>query len=237
MESAVSIGVDIGQQKDPTALVVCEATRRVTGGGEWVMPRGERVVSGEDIHRAPGRAETVYTARDLWRLPLGTPYPAVAAEVARVVRALQARKVWQPFVLVDCTGVGLPVFELIHEAVRDVQPRPRLVAVTFTHGDKYTRERSTASVGKAHLVSRLQALLQTERIKLPDTDEARVLARELQDYEIRVDANANDTYGAFRVGTHDDLVTALGLAVLDDPIKEAERSRLHVFDWRGRPRS
>ena len=28
----------------------------------------------------------------------------------------------------------------------------------------------------------------------------------------RVDANANDTYGAFRVGSHDDLVTALGLA-------------------------
>ena len=28
----------------------------------------------------------------------------------------------------------------------------------------------------------------------------------------RVDANANDTYGAFRVGSHDDLVAALGLA-------------------------
>jgi hypothetical protein len=42
-------------------------------------------------------------------------------------------------------------------------------------------------------------------------------AQELQDYEIRVDENANDRYGAFRVGTHDDLVTALGLAVqLDD---------------------
>lgn len=29
----------------------------------------------------------------------------------------------------------------------------------------------------------------------------------------RVSENANDTYGAFKVGTHDDLVTALGLAV------------------------
>src|SRR5205085_6609104 len=35
-------------------------------------------------------------------------------------------------------------------------------------------------------------------------------------YEIRVDKNANDTYGAFRVGIHDDLVTALGLATQVD---------------------
>jgi hypothetical protein len=34
--------------------------------------------------------------------------------------------------------------------------------------------------------------------------------------EIRVEERANDTYGAFKVGTHDDLVTALGLAVQGD---------------------
>jgi hypothetical protein len=55
--------------------------------------------------------------------------------------------------------------------------------------------------------------LQTARILLPRTMEARVLAQELLDYEIHVDEKANDTYGAFRVGSHDDLVTALGLAV------------------------
>ena len=48
-----------------------------------------------------------------------------------------------------------------------------------------------------------------------------MLAKELLDYEIRVSEDANDKYGAFRVGSHDALVTALGLAVLDDPICEA----------------
>jgi hypothetical protein len=43
------------------------------------------------------------------------------------------------------------------------------------------------------------------------------MQRELQDYEIRVDQDANEKYGAFKVGTHDDLVTALGLACLEDP--------------------
>jgi hypothetical protein len=45
--------------------------------------------------------------------------------------------------------------------------------------------------------------------------EAQVLAQELLDYEIHVDEKANDTDGAFRVGSHDNLVTALGLAVQD----------------------
>ena len=42
---------------------------------------------------------------------------------------------------------------------------------------------------------------------------AQELAAELRTYEILVDERANDRHGAFKVGTHDDLVTALGLAV------------------------
>ena len=56
-----------------------------------------------------------------------------------------------------------------------------------------------------------------------------MLAKELLDYQIRVSEDANDKYGAFKVVTHDDLVTALGLAVLDDPIREAESKRLVVW--------
>jgi len=65
----------------------------------------------------------------------------------------------------------------------------------------------------------MQALLQAGRVHLPKTAEAQAFAKELLDYETRVDANANDTYGAFRVGTHDDLVTALGLAVQAVPVR------------------
>jgi hypothetical protein len=114
---------------------------------------------------------------------------------------------------VDATGVGQPVVD---------EMRSRGLAVTgvyFTHGDRRTAEASEARVtlGKAWLVSRLQALLQGGRLHLPDTSEARSLADELFDYEIRVDENANDKYGAFWVGRHDDLVTALGLAVQVEP--------------------
>ena len=62
-------------------------------------------------------------------------------------------------------------------------------------------------------------LLQTGRLHLPRTTESEKLAQELLDYEIQVDENANERYGAFRVGTHDDLVTALGLAVNKEPYR------------------
>ena len=48
-------------------------------------------------------------------------------------------------------------------------------------------------------------------------DAWQVLARELLDYEIRVSEDANDRYGAFKVGNDDDLVTALGLAAQETP--------------------
>ncbi len=81
------------------------------------------------------------------------------------------------------------------------------------------------SVGKAYLVSRLQALFQTGRVKLPaGHPEAAAMSRELMGYEIRVDADATDRYGAFKTGAHDDLVTALGLAVIGEPARSGARS-------------
>jgi hypothetical protein len=48
---------------------------------------------------------------------------------------------------------------------------------------------------------------------LPRTQEAEALGAELLDHEIKVDQDANEKYGAFKVGSHDVLVTALGLCV------------------------
>ena len=198
---AVAVGVDLGQKRDPTAIAVVEAQRR------------ER----------DGRSEDYYITRFLERLPLGTPYPAIAervqtviANIRRQVATSEPPRFEMPppsasiTLYVDGTGVGQPVVDLLREKGAGVPVRP----VYFTHGDKRVEQRDRSiSLGKAWLVSRLQALLQTARILLPRTTEAQALAQELLDYEIHVDEKANDTYGAFRVGSHDDLVTALGLAV------------------------
>jgi hypothetical protein len=180
------IGVDIGQRRDPTALCVAEVDRR------------------DDA--------THFLVRHLDRLALGTPYPAVARRVGEVTAAVARRTDSRPKLYVDATGVGQPIVDLLQEAAVEAT----IVAVYFTHGDRRTEGSREVTLGKAFLVSRIQALLQTGRVHLPKTSEAHALAEELRDYEIRVDENANDRYGAFRVGTHDDLVTALGLAVQVD---------------------
>jgi hypothetical protein len=91
------------------------------------------------------------------------------------------------------------------------------VPVTFTSGDRRTEKWDGSflrvSLGKSFMVSRLQAMLGTGRLHLPKTREAEALTEELLDYELRVDADGQPRAGADRVGTHDDLVTAVGLAV------------------------
>jgi len=188
----VIIGVDIGQRRDPTAIAVVEVVKREDG-----------------YH---------FRVRHLETLPLGTQFYAVAARVAEVVASVRKLSGRTPTVCVDATGLGLPVLEMIERA-----GVPKVVPVYFTHGDRRTERQGASgrlevSLGKALLVCRLQALLQSDRLHLlPTMAAARELAAELRTYEIRVDERANDRYGAFKVGTHDDLVTALGLAVQTDP--------------------
>lgn len=229
---AVHVGLDIGQQRDPSAVVVAQ-----------VMTD----------HALPTR----YITQHMERLPLGTSYPDQAAYLVKLLAGIakmlrmqrdarlaelvaQVQTTGQQLdvgragvptpdvrVFLDVTGVGRPVYDILERAVasdertRGVDVRP----ITFTHGDTY--DAKTGRMGKAYLVSRLQALLQGRCLTLPplhpDTEQ---MARELKDYEIHVSAaDAHDTYGAFKVGTHDDLVTALGLAVLEDPARSGIRLR------------
>jgi hypothetical protein len=194
------------QKVDPTAIAVVEAVRK---DGEWA-----------------------FLTRHLEHLALGTPFRDAAIRTSEVVAGVSGRMLAAGdrlergaiAVNVDATGVGAPIVEMLKERI---DPRAcTLRAVYFTHGDRLTRREDGLSLGKAYLVSRMQALIQSGRIELPGTSEAEELAEELLDYEIRVDEDANDKYGAFKVGTHDDLVTALGLAVLRDP-KERRPARAY----------
>jgi hypothetical protein len=201
----IAVGVDIGQKRDPTAIAVVEPEFR-------------------DVN---GRREDYYLVRFLERQPLGTPYPQVAGRVQTVVNNVREHvaRAQPPSLFsrpprpsiqlfVDATGVGQPVVDLLKGV------GVRVHAVYFTHGDRRTTQQDgSISLGKAWLVSRLQALLQTGRILLPRTPEAEALGAELLDYEIKVDQDANEKYGAFKVGSHDDLVTALGLCV-QEPARE-----------------
>lgn len=202
----IAIGLDIGQKRDPTAIAVAQIDQRQV---------------------APRRTETHFLIRHLDRLPLRTPYPEVARRVADVsVRARAHADDGAVAVYIDATGLGQPIVDLVAEKMTPVPVAP----VYFTHGDRRTQDTEKIILGKAWLVSRLQALLQCGRLHLPRrSSEAQTLARELEDFEIRLRDDANEREGAFRVGTQDDLVTALGLAVQVDSPKPLKIKHSLVF--------
>lgn len=189
----VTIGLDVGQRRDPTALCVVESEQR----------------------RCPDRGdsnETHFHVRHLERLALGMPYPLVAERVKAVAHGVTKRIGRRARLYVDATGVGLPVIDVLRAAKVEAE----IVAVFLVHSGRRTEERGEVKLGKEWLVSRLQALLQARRVELPATAEALALAAELLTYEVRRSEHDTEQYGAFRLGAHDDLVTALGLAVQED---------------------
>jgi hypothetical protein len=191
--SLVTIGVRPGTRREPAALAVVEAEEREDGE----------------------RRAHHFLVRHLARLPAGTPYPALALRLGEVVAAAQARAGDDPEIYADVTGAGQPVADLLSARSRGVPVRP----VFFSHGDRRTEEAGAVRLGKAWLVARLQTLLQARQLHLPRTAEAEELARDLLDFEVRVTDADNDRPGAFRVGSRDELVTALGLAVQTAPAR------------------
>jgi hypothetical protein len=68
-------------------------------------------------------------------------------------------------------------------------------------------------VPKRELVSTTQIALQSGRLKIaPTLPEAPTLVSELQNYQVEINQEtAHDSYGAWRTGTHDDLLFAVML--------------------------
>src|SRR5215213_10920398 len=93
------VGLDLGQSNDFTALAIVEA-------------------AGTDLH-----------LRHLERYPLRTPYPEIADGVARLVREPLLSQRSKPELIVDETGVGKAVTDMLRE--RKLTFRP----VTITGGD------------------------------------------------------------------------------------------------------
>jgi hypothetical protein len=178
-----TLGLDLGQVKDYTALVILER-------------------HGEAEH-------AVYHARHLQRFPLGTPYPAIVSSVARMLQ-LPPLSDARPRLAVDETGVGAPVVDLFRQAELNATLHP----VHITGGSTINYDRGVEYVPKRDLVSVVQVALQTEKLKIAAAlPEAPTLVRELQDFQVKITDAANDTYGAWREGTHDDLVLAVALGL------------------------
>ena len=185
MRSDYFLGLDLGQTRDFTALAVLERSPPTDAGTAVEPPE--------------------YALRHLHRFPLGTPYTEIVPAVAALIRA---GPLAESPVVVDQTGVGRAVVDMLRQAIDWVVP------VSITGGQAVTvAEDRSFHVPKKELVTGLQVLIQSRRLRIArGLHEAAVLVRELQQFQVKISASAHETFGVWRDGQHDDLVLAVALA-------------------------
>jgi hypothetical protein len=183
---AYFVGLDLGQSQDFSALCVMART-------------------GDD------RANYQFACTYLHRWKLRTPYPVIVGDTVRLMNKpeLQTGR-GRPTLAVDATGVGAPVIDLFKRENHSSHLQP----IQIVGGSNVSRENEVTRVPKRNLVSTVQVYLQGKRLKISSQlDLADTLTRELQNFQIRITDSANDTYGEWRTGKHDDLVLAASLAM------------------------
>ena len=170
-------GLDLGQRQDFSALAVVE---REEPRFAWMTP--------------PRRELSV---RHLERMELGTPYPLVVKRVCEVM--LHPKMQGQSRLVVDATGVGAPVVDLLRSAGMGVS----LTTVTITSGERAHGQGERWHVPRGDLLAGLEVLLEAGELKIcRRLREAERLVRELESMRLGQGG-----------GEHDDLVFAVALAV------------------------
>jgi hypothetical protein len=198
------LAVDVGQSRDYTAVVILRSYR-------------VREMVGDKM-REDRRHDLVHIER--FR---EISYPDQVRRIAERYRELQqvAQRDYREAtvrLIVDATGVGKPVLDLMREA--GLRPR----GVIITGGDTSSRDGNISRVPKRELVTTLQVALQAKRLVIAEElPLAGLLLKELSGFRVKINlaghASFGNDVGSWREADHDDLVlaTALGVWTLEAP--------------------
>jgi Terminase RNaseH-like domain len=217
-----SIGVDLGQAADYTAIAVLEKTV-VPPETAMFSPVGEspsnRLVEGDIA------LDLVY----LKRPKLGTPYDTIAKRVADLICKLEPQgafgELGQVTLCVDGTGVGRGVVDMLRAefhrrgAMSSSVPRVdfRPVSITGSNTSLKKPERSNGywSVPKKDLIFPAVACFQQGKIRIAKGIKDRdALVHELRNYSRKTNiATGNMVFEPWREAEHDDLLFAVCLAL------------------------
>lgn len=183
-------GLDLGQQSDYTALAI--ARRRT------------EIIADKPVRHY----EFVYVHR--WQVK--TLYDQIVDDVAKLYSREPVLR--ESDLVIDATGVGRPVTDMVRKAKREGRLPAKIQAVTITSGNKVMRENREYRVPKKDLVGILQILLGFRRLKIvPKLELADTIVKEFQRFKVKVKATTGtESFEAWRERDHDDLVLAVALA-------------------------
>jgi hypothetical protein len=189
------LGVDLGQVSDYTALALLKTVEI-------------RTLNGKDN----GQTTQEWSVRFLERIPLGTSYPDICKRIAEVVNNPKVAANSNLTMVVDATGVGLPVVNMLKE-IR-VPSKLTIIPVMLTSGMHVTHDHGCYHVPKRDLMGSVKMLLGERTLKIADGVPFQdVLLKELDAFRVKVNvATGHDSYEAWRDRDHDDLVLAVAFA-------------------------
>jgi len=186
------VGVDLGQRRDRTAIVVLE---RAVAASNHRSP----------LTFAPDHRTTI-TVRNLQRFPLDTPYTVIVESIHRLAQKLAASA--RCAVIVDATGVGLPIVD----ALRAPAARWSLMPVIISHADREAHADGFWRVPKRDLMARLQIAFDFEELAISGhLEERETLVEELTAMRATIRSSGRTRYES-PGDLHDDLALALSLA-------------------------
>lgn len=141
--------------------------------------------------------------RDIFRLPLGTPYPDVVDAIKKVAAIFENRRL-----VVDATGLGGPVTDTLKKASLGCP----IDTVLITSGEKVTTDgHGTWHVPKQHLVASPENAIHRRHLEISSqAREATALLDELRSFQVRTTGGGREI---FTGEPHDGLVMAAALAV------------------------
>jgi hypothetical protein len=178
--------LDLGQSQDYSALCILE-----------------RHGLSKDDH--------TFDCRHLPRWKLRTGYPEIIVDTGRMMNSDQLQSgLKRPLLAIDATGVGAPVIDLFKRE----RMRAKLEPIQITGGSEVTKKTARPASRNAIWCQSFKSHYKIKHSKIaPSSPDAETLIRELGNFKVKITDNAYDTYGAWREGTHDDLVLAVALAL------------------------
>lgn len=195
MEGNYVIAIDLGKIVDPSAMAVTERLVRLT-------PRVGFADQEEAIQ------DDIYRTRRLHRWELGTPYPKVISDVGSFI---QSKNLRDAALVIDATGVGkevLALFEIAYQ--RGLLGNSWPWGMIITGGREVNWKKRL--VPKSELVSKVQAVLQTERWKVVQSEWTPILKAEMINFKTKITSSGQETWESAREGEHDDLVLAVAMS-------------------------
>jgi hypothetical protein len=232
-----SIGVDLGQASDFTAIAVLEKA---------IVPPETAMFSpvGESPSNRLVEGSIVYDLVYLKRPKLGTPYDVISRRVADLICELEPQgafgELGQVTLSVDGTGVGRGVVDMLDtefkrrgatsKAVPRVDFRRVSVTGSQTSLKRPTRAGGYWSVPKHELIFPCVAAFQQNKVRIGKVKDRDALVSELKSYRRKVNiATGGLQFEPWRESEHDDLLFALCLALWGWETRRRGSTRLRII--------